>query len=175
MYSGEPPKRQTSIHKLLFLMKSTEKKKEVKNKMAKKQKLDANGFRKFGLRDKLAYAAGDAACGARLGVPARADVVHGNDVGVAFGEDGAAHDPHSRRLGGVAATDAGRIASTGGGDFGVADVDLHARGRFRGGADARAADAARSRNGRTLIYGYRATALGPPGHADPRARKKKLS
>ena len=27
--------------------------------MAKKSKLDANGYRKFGMRDKLAYAAGD--------------------------------------------------------------------------------------------------------------------
>lgn len=30
--------------------------------MAKEQKLDANGYRKFGMRDKFAYAAGDLAC-----------------------------------------------------------------------------------------------------------------
>ena len=36
--------------------------------MAKKQKLDANGFRKFGLRDKLAYAAGDAGCNLSFGL-----------------------------------------------------------------------------------------------------------
>ena len=30
--------------------------------MAKTQKLDANGYRKFGLLDKLSYAAGDAGC-----------------------------------------------------------------------------------------------------------------
>ena len=39
--------------------------------MSKKQKtveLDANGHRKFGIRDKLAYAAGDAACGLSFGL-----------------------------------------------------------------------------------------------------------
>ena len=39
--------------------------------MPKKQKtveLDANGHRKFGIRDKLAYAAGDAACGLSFGL-----------------------------------------------------------------------------------------------------------
>ena len=30
--------------------------------MAKAPKLDANGYRKFGLLDKLSYAAGDAGC-----------------------------------------------------------------------------------------------------------------
>ena len=33
-----------------------------KNSMAKSVKLDANGYRKFGMRDKVAYAAGDFGC-----------------------------------------------------------------------------------------------------------------
>ena len=37
--------------------------KERKSNMAKKTpKLDANGYRKFGMRDCLAYAAGDLGC-----------------------------------------------------------------------------------------------------------------
>ncbi len=36
--------------------------------MAKTPKLDANGHRKFGIRDKLAYAAGDAACNLSFGL-----------------------------------------------------------------------------------------------------------
>ncbi|MBE6971798.1 MAG: MFS transporter [Ruminococcaceae bacterium] len=36
--------------------------------MAKKVELDANGYRKFGIRDKLAYAAGDAGCNLSFGL-----------------------------------------------------------------------------------------------------------
>ncbi len=38
--------------------------------MKKEQKLDANGHRKFGIRDKLAYAAGDAGCNLSFGLKA---------------------------------------------------------------------------------------------------------
>ena len=36
--------------------------------MAKQIKLDANGYRKFGILDKLAYAAGDAGCNMSFGL-----------------------------------------------------------------------------------------------------------
>ena len=45
------------------------KNKEDINNMAKKPvTLDANGYRKFGIRDKLAYAAGDAGCNLSFGL-----------------------------------------------------------------------------------------------------------
>ena len=45
-----------------------EKKKEEKQMAKKEVKLDAKGFPKFGIRDKLAYAAGDAACNLSFGL-----------------------------------------------------------------------------------------------------------
>jgi hypothetical protein len=38
MYSGDPPKRQTSIHKLLFLIKKYRKKERGKKQNGKKAK-----------------------------------------------------------------------------------------------------------------------------------------
>ena len=38
------------------------------NNMAKAPKLDEKGYRKFGIRDKLAYAAGDAGCNLSFGL-----------------------------------------------------------------------------------------------------------
>ena len=44
--------------------------------MAKKPvQLDANGYRKFGIRDKLAYAAGDAGCNLSFGLKSTVQTV----------------------------------------------------------------------------------------------------